>query len=76
MVSDVENDSTDERIEECKIVDSDGLVSKIKTKGFVWKYFRFELDSNGCIHCVNLPKCCLNQGTVAAKDPNTSNLYT
>jgi len=53
MASDVENDSPDERIEECKIMDSDVLVLKKKTKAFVLNYFGFETDSNGHPCCVN-----------------------
>ena len=53
----------------------DTLVLKKKTKVFVWKYFGFETDSNGCPCCVNTPNCHLCQAIVAAKDSNTSNLY-
>ena len=54
------------------------LVPKRKTKVFVWKYFGFEADRNGRPLCVDLPKCrlCPNHTTVAAKDSNTSNLYS
>jgi len=44
----------------------------------VRKYFGFEADRNGRPLCVDLPKChlCPNHTTVAAKDSNTSNLYS
>ena len=54
----------------------DTLVSKKKTKAFVWKYFGFETDSNGRPRDVDMPKCRLCQAIVAAKDSNTSNLYS
>ena len=54
-------------------VQGDTLVSKKKTKAFVW---RFETDSNGLSCSVNTPKCLLYQATVAAKDSDTSNLYS
>ena len=51
----------------------DTLVSKKKTKAFVWKYFGFETDSNGRSRDVDTPKCRLCQAIVATKDSNTSN---
>ena len=76
MASDIERDSADERIEEGETAGSDTLVSKKKTKAFVWKYFGFETDANGSPLRVDSPKCRLCQATVAAKDSNTSNLYS
>ena len=52
----------------------DTLVSKKKTKAFVWKYFGFETDSNS--HLRDIDKCRLCQAIVAAKDSNTLNLYS
>ena len=72
----VEVDTTERDDEE---TNSDAvLVSKRKAKAFVWKYFGFETDGNGRLLCVDLPKCrlCPNHTTVAAKDSNTSNLYS
>ena len=57
-------------------VQGDTLVSKKKTKAFVWKYFGYETDSNGCLCSVNTPKCLLCQATVAPKDSDTSNLIS
>ena len=76
MVSDEEGHSSDERIEEYDKPDSNTLVSKKKTTSFVWKYFGFETDGNGRPLRLNAPKCRLCQATVAAKDSNTSNLYS
>ena len=76
MASDEERDSPDERIEECDVTGSDTLVSKKKTKAFVWKHFRFEMDSNGHPLRVDAPKCRLCQATVVAKVSNMSNLYS
>ena len=42
-------------------VQGDTLVSKKKTKAFVWKYFGFETDSNGCPRSVDTPNCHLCQ---------------
>ena len=74
MASDI--DSPDERIEEYETVGSDALVSKKKTKSFVWNYFGFESDGNGRPRCINSPKCRLCRATIAAKDSNTTNLYS
>ena len=74
MASDI--DSPDERIEEYETVGSDSLVSKKKTKSFVWNYFGFESDGNGRPRCINSPKCHLCRATIAAKDSNTTNLYS
>ena len=76
MASDEEGHSSDERIEEYDEPDSNTLVSKKKTTSFVWKYFGFETDRNGRPLRVDAPKCRLCQATVAAKDSNTSNLYS
>ena len=75
MASDIDScdDRGDDRVEDCEI---DVLVSKKKTKSFVWNYFEFETDCNGRPHCINSPKCRLCQATIAAKDSNTSNLYS
>ena len=40
------------------------------------KYFGFEIGSDGCLCYVDIPKCCLCQATVAAKDSNTLNLHS
>jgi len=55
---------------------SDVLVLKRKAKAFVWKYFGFKRDGNGCPLCVDLLKyhLCPSHTMVAAKDSNTSNL--
>ena len=76
MASDEEGHSSDERIEEYDEPDSNTLVSKKKTTSFVWKYFGFETDRNGRPLRIDTPKCRLCQATVAAKDSNTSNLYS
>ena len=78
MVSDEETErhSSDERIDEYNEPDSNTLVSKEKITSFVWKYFGFETDRNGHPLCIDAPKCRLCQATVAAKDSNTSNLYS
>ena len=76
MGSDNERDSVDEEIEENDTASNDTLVSNKKTKAFVWKYFGFETDGNGRPLHVDSPKCRLCQATVAAKDSNTSNLYS
>ena len=73
MASDIERDSVDEEIEENDTASSDTLISKKKTKAFVWKYFGFE---TGRPLRVDSPKCRLCQATVAAKDSNTSNLHS
>jgi len=72
-----ERDDTKIEMDEVE-TESDHLVSKRKIKVFVWNYFGFETDGNSHPICVDLPKCRLCQGhtTVAAKDPNTSNLYS
>ena len=57
-------------------IQGDTFISRKKTKAFVWKYFGFETDSNGCLRCVEMLKCRLCQATVAAKDYNMSNLYS
>ena len=73
-----QNDRVDEDSEAClsETVSSPLLVSKTKTKVYIWKYFVFETDINGCPRCVNSPKCRLCNVTVATKDSNTSNLYS
>ena len=76
MASDEEGHSSDERIEVYDEPDSNTLVSKKKTTSFVWKYFGFETGRNGRPLRVDAPKCRLCQATVAAKDSNTSNLYS
>ena len=68
MASEV--DSVDEEDSEARpserevTVSSPLLVSKTKTKAFLWKYFGFETDTNGRPRCVNSPKCRLCNATV------------
>ena len=52
------------------------LVSKRNTKTFIWKYFGFEPNKKGNLRSKNHPKCRLCQLEIAAKDRNTSNLYS
>ena len=51
---------------------------KGKQKAFAWKYFGFETNGNDLSLCVDLPKrrLCPSHTAVAAKDSNTSNLYS
>ena len=58
-----------------KINDSD-LVSKPNTKAFIWKYFGFEANEKGNPRSKNHPKFRLCRLEIAAKDGNTSNLYS
>ena len=52
------------------------LVAKQKTIAPVWKYFGFEADEKGKSRSSDHPKCCVCQQEVAAKDGNTSDLYS
>ena len=52
------------------------IVIHLYQRSFVWKYFGFETDRNGHPLRVDTPKYRLCQATVAAKDSNTSNLYS
>ena len=55
--------------------DSD-LVSKWNMKAFIWRYFGFEPNETGNPRSKDHPKCRLCQVEIAAKDGNTSNLYS
>ena len=52
------------------------LVAKQKTIAPVWKHFRFKADEKGKPRSPDCPKCRVCQQEVAAKDGNTSNLYS
>ena len=52
------------------------LVAKRKTITPVWKHFGFEVDEKGKPRLPDHPKCLVCQQEVAAKDENTSNLYS
>ena len=52
------------------------LVAKRKTIASVWKHFGFEADEKGQPQSPDRPKCCMCPQEVAAKDGNTSNLYS
>ena len=52
------------------------LVLKRNTKAFIWKYFGFELNKKGNPQSKNHSKCRLCQLEIAAKDGNTSSLYS
>ena len=52
------------------------LVGKRKTIAPVWKHFGFEADEKGKPRSPDRPKCRVCQQEVAAKDGNTSNLYS
>ena len=70
-----ENDDVVEDSLSSSSSDSD-LVSKRNTKAFVWKYFGFEPNEKGNPQLKNHSKCHLCQLEIAAKDGNTSNLYS
>ena len=52
------------------------LVAKRKTIAPVWKHFGFEADEKGKPQSPDRPNCRVYQQEVAAKDGNTSNLYS
>ena len=52
------------------------LVAKRKTITPVWKHFGFEADEEDKPQSPDRPICCVCQQGVAAKDGNTSNLYS
>ena len=52
------------------------LVAKQKTIAPVWKHFGFEADEKGKPQSPDRSKCHVCQQKVAAKDGNTSNLYS
>ena len=52
------------------------LISKQNTKAFVWKYFGFKPNENGNPRSKDQPKCQLCRLEIAAKDGNTTNLYS
>ena len=52
------------------------LVAKRKTITLVWKHFGFKADKKGKPRLPDRPKCCVCQQEVAAKDGNTSNLFS
>ena len=52
------------------------LVAKWKTIAPVWKHFGFEADEKGKPRLPDHPTCRECQQEVAAKDVNTSNLYS
>ena len=55
--------------------DSD-LVSKRNMKAFIWRYFGFEPNETENPQSKDYPKCRLCRVEIAAKDGNTSNLYS
>ena len=70
MNEDVVEDSLSGLSSEC------GLISKRNTKAFVWKYFGFEPNEKGIPRSKDHSKCRLCGLQIAAKDGNTSNLYS
>ena len=75
-------DMADDEERECEVMDyQEGssmekeLVTKQNTKSHVWKYFSFEPDESGK-PSKDHPKCCLCKTEIAAKDGNTSNLFS
>jgi len=52
------------------------LILKQNTKAFIWKYFDFELNEKGNLQSKDQPKCQLCRLEIAAKDGNTTNLYS
>ena len=76
---DVASDVVEEHvIEDTSSGSSNGsqLVSKPNAKAFVWKYFGFERNEKGKPRSKDHPKCRLCRLEIAAKDGNTSNLYS
>ena len=68
----IESANADEDKTEAKVE----LVAKRKTIAPVWKHFGFEVDEKGKPRSPDRPKCHVCQHEVAAKDENTSNLYS
>ena len=52
------------------------LVAKQKTIAPVWKHLGFEVDEKGKLQSLDHSKCHVCQQEVAAKDGNTTNLYS
>ena len=65
--ADAGNDETEPEVE---------LVAKRKTIAPIWKHFGFEADEEGKPQSPDRPICRVCQQEVAAKDGNTSNLYS
>ena len=73
----------DDEERECEVMDyqegssmENELVTKQNTKSHIWKYFGFEPDESGKPRSKDHPKCRLCKTEIAAKDGNTSNLFS
>ena len=56
--------------------ESEKLVAKQNTSTLMWKHFGFEADESGKPRQLCCPQCRICHQEVAAKDGNTSNLYS
>ena len=73
----------DDEERECEVMDyqegssmENELVTKQNTKSHIWKYLGFEPDESGKPRSKDHPKCRLCKTEIAAKDGNTSNLFS
>ena len=73
----------DDEERECEVMDyqegslmENELVTKQNTKSHIWNNFGFEPDESGKPRSKDHPKCRLCKTEIAAKDGNTSNLFS
>ena len=71
----IRDEATSVRAAEADI-ESEQLVAKRNTSAQVWKHFGFEADDNGRPRQLCRPQCRVCLTEVAAKDGNTTNLYS